>query len=292
MTGLSLSPAGCGLRAFGVVRATPDAIAGLRLKPGPALAGPFRPNLLKHSDEQTVVSLAAVLTAVQRFGLQDEDFTAWGAVAAPRWMGRPRAAAALNKFHREGVSGASPMVVPHLSLHAVSGTLSQVLRLHGPNFGVGSGPGNVAEGLLAAVALFAEGHLPGLWLMLSQWDPEPAPDDLGRVASPAACCAAALALVPVTADFTGPRLRVLPPSPHVLTSLLPTVPVDVGSLADFLEGSATAASWSCPLDWGGRVELQLSVARCPLSVVRSSSSGQRTTDNGQRTTDNEQRTRS
>src|SRR5262249_11056563 len=173
-----------------------DALAGLRQRPGPPGAGHVRPNLLKHADEQTVAGLSAVLDALVRFGLGGQDFGAWGAVAAPRWLGRPKAAAALNKFQREGVPGASPMVVPHLSLHALSGTVSQALRPSGPTFGAGGGPGNGGGGLRAAAAVLAEGRLPGLWLVLTQWDPEPSPDELGRVAPPSVCYAVALALVP------------------------------------------------------------------------------------------------
>ncbi|HKB38484.1 MAG TPA: hypothetical protein VKD72_18725 [Gemmataceae bacterium] len=247
-------PAGCGLRAFGIVHANPATIAALRQKPGPPSIVPdhFRPHLLKHSDEQTVASLAAVLDAIHRFGLSGHDFTAWGVVAAPRWLGRPKAAAAFNKFHREGFSRASPMAVPHLSLHAVSGTISQTLRIQGPSFGTGSGAGHLAEGLLAALSLVSEGELPGLWLTLSRWDPEPAPDVQGEVSSECVCHAVALALVPVAANFTGPRLRLLPPAPVPGEQ---HEPASVQSLADFLAGSAPAGSWVCPLGWGGWVEL-------------------------------------
>ena len=199
-----------------------------------------------------MVSLAAVFAAIKRFQLGDRDFTAWGVAAAPRWIGRPRAVAALNRFHNEGLPGASPMIVPHLSLHAVSGTISQALRIHGPNFGVGSGTGHLAEGLLAALALLAEGRVPGLWLTLSQWDPEPAPDTLGQVPADCVCSAVALALEPTAAEDSGPRLRLLPPAPlpHQTGS-----PPDVRRLADFLDGSASRGGWLCPLAWGGWVEL-------------------------------------
>src|SRR5205823_13718929 len=125
------APALCGVRAFGAVRATPAAVAALRQKPGPAAAGSFRPNLLKYSDDQTVVSLAALLEAIHRFNLQGEDFSGWAVVAAPRWLGRCRATVALHKAHAEGAAGTSPMIIPHLSLHAVSGTISQALTIHG-----------------------------------------------------------------------------------------------------------------------------------------------------------------
>jgi hypothetical protein len=246
--------AGCGLVAFGTVRAGPAVLAALRQKPGRPGIVPshFRPNLLKHSDEQTVASVAAVLDAVDRFGLASRDFSDWGVVAAPRWVGRVKGATALQRFYCEGLPGASPMTVPHLSLHGVSGTVSQVLRIHGPNFGTGSGPGCHAHGLLAALSLVTGEKLPGLWLTLSQWEPEPAPDVQGQVAPECVCHAVALALVPAAADFTGPCLRLLSPTlAHGEGDDLPSV----RSLAEFLVGSAPAESWLCPLDWGGWVEL-------------------------------------
>jgi hypothetical protein len=254
--------AGCGLRAFGVVRAGPEALAALRQKPGPpgAAFGRVRPNLLKFSDEQTVVSLAAVLDAVHRFGLGDLDFAGWGVVAAPRWLGRAKTAGGMNKFHREGPATMSAMLVPHTSLHAVSGTISQALKVYGPNFGTGSGPGHLAEGLLAALSLVAEGELPGLWLTLSQWDPEPSPDVQGRVPPSCVCYAAALALVPVPAGAAGPGLRLVQPAPGGGATCPPP---DVRGLADFLDGRAPAPGWRCPLDWGGWVELTGTLPRPP-----------------------------
>src|SRR5262249_36156227 len=162
----------------------------------------------------------------------------------PRWVGRPRAAAALSRFNHEGPGGASPMTVPHLSLHAVSGTISQVLRIHGPNFGTGSGSGSLSQGVLAALGLVAAGNLPGLWLTLSQWEPEPAPDAQGEVAAECICHAVAVALVPRAADFGGARLQLLPPAPGYSEGK--QLPPDVLSLAEFLDGSASARSWLCP----------------------------------------------
>jgi hypothetical protein len=185
--------------------------------------------------------------------MQDEDFTDWGVLAAPRQVGRLKTTAALTKFHREGVAGVSPLLVPHLSLHSVSGTVSQVLCSHGPNFGASSGPDHVGEGLLAAVAVLSAGGVPGLWLVLSCWAPDPVPDDHGQCANPAVCHGVALALEPLPADSTvGPGLRVwrgMPGQPAGVRSgeKLP-------SLAAFLAGKG-GASWTCPLDWGWCVEL-------------------------------------
>jgi hypothetical protein len=256
---------GCALRAFGVVRATQEAIAALRPRPGPPdiLPGRIRPNLLKHSDEQTVVSLAAVLAAMQRFQLGSVDFTSWGVVAAPRRLGRPRAVVILNRFGKDGLVGAAPMTIPHLSLHAVSGTISQALDTHGPNFGVGSGTSHLGEGLLAAFAVLTEGRLPGLWLTLSQWDWEPAVAAHGQFPPDCLCSAAALALEPVGADYGGPQLRLLPAVPAVAAGLQAADAESAGckpaatvrSLIDFLDGAAPGGSWLCPLAWGGWVEL-------------------------------------
>jgi hypothetical protein len=216
------------------------------------MPGHFRPSLLKFSDEQTVASLAAVLAAVDRFGLHSVDFTGWGVVSAPRWLGRPKLVAALNKFDREGPAVTSPMLVPHLSLHAVSGTISQILRIHGPNFGTGSGISHLREGILASLTLLSGGALPGIWLTLSQWDPEPPPDIPGQVPASCVCYAVAMALVPMTPDVSGPRLRLQPAATvHDAAAHTP----DVCSLADFLDSAFPAAGWLCPLGQGRCAEL-------------------------------------
>ena len=88
--------------------------------------------------------------------------------------------------------------------------------------------------------------------MLSQWQPEPAPDALGQVPAGCVCHAVALALVPVAAAFAGPRLRLLPPVPVAQATENLS---GVRSLTDFLDASPPAGSWLCPLDWGGWVEL-------------------------------------
>ncbi len=239
----------CGLRAFGVIEADAEAIAGLRQKPGPPLRQRLSPVLLKHSDEQTVAGLAAVLAAIERFGMKEVDFTSWGVVAAPRWLGRLRLVGGLHKFHRKGAGAASPMIVPHLSLHAVSGTISQVLGSHGLNFGVSSGPDNLAEGLLAAACVLSSGQLPGLWLVLTCWSPEPAPDDEGRPAAPAVCRGVALALQRAGDDWSGPRLCV-EAAPR--TACGPSG--GLAELAAFLT-RGEGGSWGCALSGGGWAEL-------------------------------------
>jgi hypothetical protein len=200
----------CAVAAYGTVEADAGALAVLRQNPGPPgspLAVPA--SLLKHADEQTLVSLAAVLRALPR--LNGAPLTDWGVLAAPRFVGRQMFILALQKFCEEGAWGVSPHLIPHRSLHSISGTISQALKIHGPNYGVGNGPAGASEGVLAAAALVAGGDLPGVWLVLSGWSPETTgqpPWGTPAPGGPPICRGIALALVPSGAQMGGPRLYV------------------------------------------------------------------------------------
>ncbi len=202
----------CDVAGYGVVRAGPDALAALRKDPGPVPGGPLPASLLKHADGQTVVALAAVLRAIAEHGLAATPFADWGAVAAARFLGRVACAAALHRFGKEGAWGVSPHLIPHHSSHAVSGTLSLALRSHGPNFAAGGGPDGAGDAFLTAAALLAEENLPGVWVVLAGWDPEPVPDREGRLESLGTCNGLALALVPPRDGGAGLRLSVGPAS--------------------------------------------------------------------------------
>jgi hypothetical protein len=176
----------------------------LRQQPGPPHGEPLSPSLLKHLDEQTLVAVGAVFHAIKDHGLGDTCFTDWGILAAPRFLGRANLAVALHRFHLEGAWGISPHLIPHHSLHSISGTVSQVLKVHGPNFGVGGGPHAADEGFLTAAALLAGDRVPGVWLILTGHDPELVPENPatplangnGKPVGLPACGAVALALVP------------------------------------------------------------------------------------------------
>jgi hypothetical protein len=189
-----------------------DAVAELRRHPGPVCGGPLPPAFLKHADEQTVIGLAAVYHAIHDHHLSP-PFTAWGVLAAPRFLGRPTMAAALQRFAAEGAWGVSPHLIPHRSLHAMSGTVSQALKIHGPNFGVGGGPSAAVEALLAAAALLERQNVPGVWVVLTGLDPEKAPDESGRTVPGIQCVGVALALVPPRVGWPGIRLRVVAGEP-------------------------------------------------------------------------------
>src|SRR5439155_569002 len=97
----------------------------------------------------------------------------WGVVAASCHLGRSQLVVALKRFAEEGVWGVSPHLIPHFALHSPAGTLSLALGAHGPNLGVGGGPGSTTEGTLTALTWLDE----GLGLRL-EWSFEP--DDAAR----------------------------------------------------------------------------------------------------------------
>ncbi len=234
----------CAAVAHAVRRVPVAEVAPLRQQPHPTLSQMLPANLLKHADEQTVVGLVAVLQAVTDFGLDPQGFADWGVLGAPRFMGRAAMAQALQKFAQEGAWGISPHLIPHRSLHALSGTVSQALRIHGPNIGVGGGPFAVAEGLVAAAALFARERLPGVWLLLTGTEHE------AVFTHQPVCVAVALALV---AEGPGPWELEIDSTATAAGCAAPlTLEALAAALAD--DEPSTAASWR--LACGGRLRLQ------------------------------------
>jgi len=250
----------CDIAAFGIVEATPDLLATLRKNPQPPGCRPLPGNFLKYSDDQTVAALAAVLRAVHEYRLEDRDFTNWAVVAAPRFLGRTPFTAAIDKFHRQGASAVSPLIIPFLSLHVVSGTISMALRIHGPNLGVGGGEGGLVEALLTGLAVAAEDHPPGVWVVLTEWgDQGPSAGGKDRPAESYLCRAVALALVPAAREPLA-SLRCSPPATiDFPATARPDCPEPtLATLAAFLVqrgGSGTPRHWVCPLSWGGSLEL-------------------------------------
>jgi hypothetical protein len=116
----------------------------------------------------------------------------------------------LIRFRAEGAWGVSPHVIPHHSLHSLSGTVSQVLKVHGPNLGVGGGPGATGEALLAAGAWLGRRRVPGAWVVLTALDLASKLGPEGELPAGTACVGLALALLPAHHDSTALRIRLLP----------------------------------------------------------------------------------
>jgi hypothetical protein len=253
----------CTLAGYASCRVPIEAIAEMRRNPGPAPGEALPATFLKHADEQTVAVIAAVFSAIQEHGLAPPGvvgpFHEWGAVAGPRFLGRGNITAALPRFQAEGAWGVSPHVIPHRSLHSVPGTISQALKLQGPNFGVGGGPDCEAEALLAGMVMLHDMQLPGVWVALSRLDPESDCDSTTGLPAPGTQVQAlALALTPVASGGSRPILE-LSMSPATAPLRSP----DIDSLLDLLEQLDWKPAVAHPL--GGRGWLMLRRPALPLA---------------------------
>jgi hypothetical protein len=192
------------LAAHAAVCVPVEAIGDLRRQLAPPGGAPLPANFLKHADEQTFAGLTAVFQAITAHGLPPGTFRDWGVVGAPSFLGRAAMTASLPRFLVEGAWDVSPHMIPHRSMHSTSGAVSQALGIHGPNFGVGGGPGAEIEGLLAAISLLHDMNLPGVWLVSTWLDPELSADrTTGRPVPGTRSCGLALALVPTAAASEG-----------------------------------------------------------------------------------------
>src|SRR4029079_18950172 len=124
------------------VRAWPEELEQYRKQPTSNAPAAFSPSLLRQSEPQTVAAGWAACAASAT--LQEVSSSGWGVIASPSLMGRAANAASLERFATEGPWGISPHMIPHHSLHAISGAISQIFQTHGPNFGVGNGPSSSA----------------------------------------------------------------------------------------------------------------------------------------------------
>lgn len=269
---LPVDPTGCAVEAYGVVKVPVAEIAGLRKAPGPLGGRKAPPSLLKHADHQTVLGLSAVLRAVHDFGWADRSFGEWGLIAAPRFLGRIIAAGAMERFKKQGAPGMSPLIIPTLSLHAVAGSLSLALKTHGFNYGVGGGHGHLAEALLAGLAARDDNGVPGVWVVVTQFSPEPVPDVSGNSTNPSIGYGVALAISSSAAARSRLTLRVAPTAAAVggpdddrdrdVAGFEP--PSGLVALAEFLLAAPSGPRvrrWYCPLPGGGAVLLDDDPAR-------------------------------
>jgi len=183
----------CGILAAAGVRVPWAEIPDLRKNVGSHRGEALAP-IVRQSDEQTVLALAAVLRATGSAGWHSRSFANWGVVASGRSFGRLRFDAAIERYRRLQTRGASPFVVPHVPLHALSGTLSIALGMHGPNYGVSGNADHVSETLLAALGLIERENVEGLWVVVCDFDPEPSLNDDGEPARAVDGQAAALAI--------------------------------------------------------------------------------------------------
>ena len=254
----------CDVAAQAWVRVPVEAVPELRRKPGPWCDPPLPLSALKQADEQTVAAISAVYHALHLHGLDAAGFRDWGVVAAPYYMGRPAMAAAVLRYQSEGAWGASPHLPAHRSLHSPSGTISQLFKFRGPNFGLCGGPGCATEVLAAAAALLDRKRVPGVWVVLTAFAPDLPPDRIGALPPGTHCAALALALTPPRPGSTaGIRLRVVAggakPVPPPTAEWAPALDLfGLKGVLDALqhEKEISRAAFILPMEAGGRVEVE------------------------------------
>jgi hypothetical protein len=260
----------CAVESFGVVKVPVADIGALRKSPAPPSGRRLPPSLLKHADHQSVLAVSALFKAVHESGWQDRSFEKWGIIAAPRFPGRIISAAAMHKFKTQGVPGMSPLIIPTLSLHAMAASLSLALGTHGFNYGVGGGHGHLAEALLAGLAAADDCGVEGVWVVATQFSPEPVPDTAGNSLNLSFGYGVALALKRVGAGQPPIQLRVVPTASapahsgdaRVIDGEEP--PGGLVALAELLTASETAPRvrrWYSPLPGGGALVIDADASR-------------------------------
>lgn len=202
------SVARCTVVAHAIVEARAAEVPTLRTRQAQVWAPRLPAPLIRQADDQTILGLAALGQALESADFGADAFSAWTVLAAPRFLGRAAQAASLERSRTDGPWGVSPHFVAHRSLHALPGTASLALRARGPNLGVGGGPGGEGDALLTAVTFLQSGEVPGVWVLLTGFDPEPVPTRQGEIPADALCRAVAVALTPDRPGHAGLRLHV------------------------------------------------------------------------------------
>jgi len=196
MPNREIKPFELAIVARSTARLTLAELASLRKQPPASFAPKLSPLFLKHSDEQTLAAMAALHQARVDFGLDSVDFGPWAIVSISRYMGRAAFATLRDRYSVDGAWGVSVQVIPHRTMHSVSGTISLGLGIHGPAIGVNGGIDADNTGLLSLACIMSRGAWQGVWLVCSHWSPEATVDQKGNIVSDSVCLAAALALVP------------------------------------------------------------------------------------------------
>ncbi len=243
----------CHVAAHATLRAPAEMIDPLRRQPCSPGPQPLPASLLKHSEDQAVVALTTVLRAIVRAGWEGRSFADWGVVAAANLFGRCGIAQTVQRFVEEGAWCVSPHLIPHQSLHAVSGTLSQALKCYGPNFGIGGGGQSCRDAFLLAATLLADARVPGLWLVLTGHEREYIPIENGQPAAPPPVCESAALALTRAADADGGLTLRVGPDDRQGSELLPEFRL-TDLIEELTQHEQPAATWR--LGTMGWVELE------------------------------------
>jgi hypothetical protein len=253
---LDIRPVELSIVACGAARLTMPELAAIRKESLPNLPARLSPQLLRHSDEQTLAALVALSEATKNISMASKDFSDWAIVSSSRNLGRSAFAAVVDKYRSDGPWGVSVQVIPHCTAHAVAGTLSLALGSHGPCIGAGDGE---LSGVLSAACVLRQPVWCGAWIVFSAWLPELTIDRTGRPTSDSICSAAAIAVTRRPSACSLGRIRVT----ATQAPKLPTHGAAQGeaSSARFLEflsdDNGDRRAWSSSVTNNVRIEVEL-----------------------------------
>jgi hypothetical protein len=237
------SPVDLSIVASGSAGLTMPELAAMRKEPLSSFPTVLSPQLLRHSDEQTLSALVAVSKAMQRGDVAQWDFSNWAIVSSSRNLGRSAFAAVIERYRTEGPWGVSVQVIPHCTTHSIAGTISLALASHGPCIGAGSGSAGEVDALVSVASILRQKDWCGAWIVFSGWSPELAIDPTGQPTSDSICLAAAIAVTRQPSANALGRIRINVPAQSTAT----LVEESYGTLTDFLAGArGDHRSWSSP----------------------------------------------
>jgi hypothetical protein len=261
---LSLRPVELSIVAGGTARLTMDELAECRRELLNCLPKPLSPQLLRHSDEQTLTSLMAISEAIRNVNMTETDFHDWAVASSSRNLGRSAFAAVIDKYREQGPWGVSVQVIPHCTAHAVSGTISLALECHGPCIGAGGGADGEIESLYSAACILRRPGWFGAWIVFSGWSPELSIDQAGRATSDSMCLAAAIAVTREWSACSLGRIRFGAPAlaPANASDEADRQPLSSGFLEFLLSADGIHRMWSSPPTSAIRIDAELSDGWC------------------------------
>jgi hypothetical protein len=191
---LGFKPVELSIIAGATARLTMPELAAIRKESFDTFPKRLSPQLLRHSDDQTLAALVAVSEATKSANLRNHGFQDWVIVSSSRNLGRSAFAAVIDKYRSEGPWGVSVQVIPHCTAHAVAGTISLALESHGPCIGAGGDTDGEVEALFSTACILRNSDWHGAWIVFSCWLPELEIDSSGRPTADSTCFAAAVAV--------------------------------------------------------------------------------------------------
>jgi hypothetical protein len=244
--------------ARGSARLTMPELAAIRKESLAGVPTPLSPQLLRHSDEQTLAALMALSEATKCSAMANSDFGNWAIVSSSRNLGRSAFATVIDKYRSEGPWGVSVQVIPHCTAHAVAGTISLALASHGPCIGAGTDSGGEFDALISVASILRRPNWCGAWVIFTGWSPELAIDPSGRPTSDSICSATAIAVTRRPSASVLGRIRIKV-QPQLAGTLIDASSSD--SLTAFLAGASGGShSWTSAASGGIRVQVDFSPA--------------------------------